>query len=79
MRIGEKYRVALESMSMTLDRNRHPQKKRKVGEVVYCHPKNRFAVLKFKGVHGYFRESFRPDQLTEGNLVKEKKNERKAD
>ena len=73
MQIGEKYRVELESMSMTLDKNRRPQKKTAVGEVVYVHPRGRFATLQFQGVHGPFRETFRPEQLTESNRVCQKK------
>lgn len=72
MRIGEKYRVALESLGATLDKNRRQQKKRAVGEVVYVHPRGRFAVLRFQGVHGPFRESFLPEQLTESNRVRER-------
>lgn len=34
------------------------------GKVVYVHPKRRFAVLAFKGVHGISRECFRPEELT---------------
>lgn len=70
MKIGEKYRVALESMSMTMDKNRRPQKKMVVGEVVHVHPKGRFATLRFQGVHGPFREAFRLEQLTESNRVR---------
>lgn len=42
------------------------------GEVVFVHPNKRFATLEFKGVHGKFRESFRPDRLTEYNRVRKK-------
>lgn len=43
------------------------------GRVVYIHPKGKFAVLEFDGVFGNPRESFPMDELTENNLVREKR------
>ena len=69
MKLNEKYRV-IPSDAIPDTRNvRHPME----GRVVYVHPKGRFAELEFEGVNGTFRESFRPDQLTENNRVREKK------
>ena len=43
------------------------------GRVVYIHPKGLFAVLEFDGVFGNPRESFPLAELTENNLVRERK------
>ena len=43
------------------------------GRAVYIHPKGLYAVLEFDGVFGNPRESFPLAQLTENNLVREKK------
>lgn len=48
--------------------------KTKEGKVVYIHPKGKFAVLEFEGVCGTARESFPCSELTEQNIVREKKN-----
>ena len=69
MKLNEKYSV-IPSAAIPDTRNvRHHME----GRVVYVHPKGRYAELEFKGVNGTFRESFRPDQLTEKNLIREKK------
>lgn len=65
MQIGERYRITLESTPP--DAKNHRPKI--CGEVVYLHPKSRFATLEFQGVHGKFREAFRPEQL-EGRAVR---------
>ena len=47
--------------------------KLQVGTVIYVHPKGRYAVLEFEGVEGKPREAFPLDQLTEKNLLRQKK------
>jgi hypothetical protein len=37
---------------------------KKVGKVVYVHPRGRYAILEFKGVKGMARECFYPQQLS---------------
>ena len=68
MKVGEIYKVTVESLAPEDGR-----KKRLEGKVVFVHPQGRFATLEFKGVNGPFRETFRPDQLTEKNRVLQKK------
>lgn len=43
------------------------------GTVVWVHPKLRFAVLEFEGVHGNPRECFRPSELTEKKRIYNKR------
>lgn len=59
------YRVAPEfaqSALVTKDRTT-TSKVKKVGKVVYVHPNGRFVTMEFKGVMGYARECFRPEEL----------------
>lgn len=53
MEIGQKFRVS--PAFVKGERNDRP---RQTGKVVWIHPKGRFAVLEFKGVHGKPRECF---------------------
>ena len=48
--------------------------KAQAGKVVYVDPKCRYAVLEFEGIYGHPRESFAYSDLTEQNIVREKKN-----
>lgn len=66
--IGQKY-----SVLPAFAKGEGGQERRMTGKVVYIHHKGRYAVLEFKGVHGNARESFPLAQLTEQNLVREKK------
>lgn len=66
MEVGEKYRVRPEFTSS----KDGTVGEKKVGTVVWVHPKGWFAVLDFgRGV----REVFYPEQLTEKRLVVKKK------
>lgn len=65
MQIGERYRVSLDSTTPDTKGTKHPLK----GEVVYVHPRGRYATLEFQGVHGKFRECFYPEQLTDKNRL----------
>lgn len=65
MQVGEVYMVRIDSSTPDLAGIKHPVK----GRVVYVHPKGRYATLEFQGVHGKFRESFYPEQLTERNRL----------
>lgn len=47
--------------------------KAQAGTVVYVDPKCRYAVLEFEGIYGNPRESFAYSDLTEQNIVREKK------
>lgn len=40
-----------------------------IGQVVYVHPENRYAVLEFDGVNGKPRECFWPEALTKVNFA----------
>lgn len=66
MCIGEAYMVTTESTLCKTDNSRPMLR----GRVIYVHPRYRFAVLEFQGVHGTFRESYFPEQLTRSRLVK---------
>lgn len=72
MEVGEVYRVPLDTAATWIDKQ-NGQKKMGEDTVVFVHPKERFVVLEFQGVHGKFRETFRPEQLTEKNRVLQKK------
>ena len=72
MQIGEIYRVPLDTAATWIDKQ-NGQKKMGEGTVVFVHPQGKFATLEFKGVHGKFRETFRPEQLTEKNRALQKK------
>lgn len=61
MELGEKYMVITESSVCDTKNKHHPI----CGQVVYIHSLGRFAVLEFQGIHGRFRESYFPEQLTE--------------
>lgn len=65
MQIGEVYKVSLDSTTPDTKGTKNPVK----GEVVYVHPRRRYATLEFQGVHGRFRESFFPEQLTDKNRL----------
>lgn len=71
MQVGEVYRVPLDTAATWIDKQ-NGQKKMGEGTVIFVHPKERFAVLEFQGVHGKFRESYTDDQLTEKRLVRRK-------
>lgn len=73
MQIGERYRVTLESTPPGA-KNHRPKI---CGEVVCVHPQGKFATLEFKGVHGKFRETFWPEQLTEKNRVRKDDHEKR--
>lgn len=66
MEIGEKYRVRPEFTSS----KDGTVGEKKVGTVVWVHPKGRFAVLAFGGG---VREVFYPEQLTADKLVVRKR------
>ena len=40
-----------------------------IGQVVYIHPKNRYALLEFEGVYGKPRECFWLENLTKANFA----------
>lgn len=69
MQVGEVYIVRPELAISTNPNVKPPMK----GRVVWVHPKLRFAVLEFKGIHGSPRECFRPEELTERNRVATKR------
>lgn len=66
MQLGEEYMVTTKSSVCDKNNIRRPIR----GRVVYVHPLGRFAVLKFQGVNGSFRESYFPELLTEKNRVR---------
>lgn len=68
MKVGEVYRVPLDTAATWIDKQQG-QKRTGEGTVVFVHPQGRFATLEFQGVHGKFRETFAPEQLTEKNRV----------
>ena len=53
IRVGEKLRVA-----PVFAKHDGGTPRYMTGKVVYIHPKGRYAVLEFKGVHGKSREGF---------------------
>lgn len=69
MQLGEEYMVHTESTISPKD----GPKRRICGTVVYVHPNGQYATLEFQGVHGKFRESYYPEQLTEKNRVRRKR------
>ena len=66
MKKGLWYRVAPEfaqNVLVSKDRKTTAAVK-KVGKVVYVHPRGRYATLEFKGKMGFARECFYPKQLS---------------
>ena len=72
--LGEMYQV-LPAFICNIDNGATSRKQ--VGEVVYVHPKARYAVLEFEGVYGNPREGYRMDELTADKLVIRKRGRRK--
>lgn len=70
IRIGMRFRV---KPAFAKQEGTNAESKIQPGRVVYIHPKGRYAVLEFDGVLGNPRESFPLDELTEKNLVRERK------
>ena len=80
MKVGEKYKVFPECQLPDSKVKRHKVKGKNVdikipmtGTIVWVHPKLRFAVLEFEGIHGNPRECFWPWELTETNRVYNKR------
>jgi hypothetical protein len=61
---GQKYRV-IPAFAKTPTVKGNMQ----VGQVVYVHPQNRYAVLEFEGVEGNPRECFPLEELTKDNFA----------
>ncbi len=61
MCVGETYRVPVECAPNWKNGTEKP---RLWGRVIWVHPRGRFAVLEFEGVHSNFRECFFLAQLT---------------
>ena len=62
--VGQKYRV-IPAFAKTNTVKANTQ----VGQVVYVHPQNRYAVLEFEGVKGNPRECFPLEELTKDNFA----------
>ena len=69
MQVGEEYIVRPE-LAISTKTNAKPSMR---GTVVWVHPKLRFAVLEFEGIHGKPRECFYPNELTAKNRVQKKR------
>lgn len=67
MQVGEIYRVRTDSVYCE-GQGVHLRPRVK-GRVAWVHPRNRYAVLEFQGIHGNFRECYYPEELTERNRV----------
>lgn len=72
MKVGEVYIVKPVCAIPTKTNEKPPMK----GTVIWVHPRLRFAVLEFKGIHGNPRECFWPWELTEKNKVNNKRRTR---
>ena len=70
IKIGMRFRV---KPTFSKPDGANSDSKLQLGRVVYIHPNGKFAVLEFDGVFGNPRESFPMDELTENNLVREKR------
>ncbi len=62
--VGQKYAVRPAFAKMTLEKSNE-----QIGQVVYVHPQQHYAVLEFDGVAGKPRECFWLEDLTKANFT----------